>query len=210
MADVAHRKKFLARDDLKERERRQSPYDELLLESKHWPAHFLPDGNMHAYESRVKELADFLTGRGMHPVHVRRILRTGDLVTKEGVAMWLRLYLRKLRDHERIVGTSPVFVGGAVPRSAIADLALTMLECFHPKIGDQLISLFQELLDVDRHRRRRAQLDRLDRMFRAAAKIDALYELTGEPPLSVRFVARTFGVSPSTSLKRLRLWSTRR
>ena len=111
-------------------------------------------------------------------------LRTHDSETKDAVAVWLRGELNKLRDSKT----------ATLARVDIADLAITMLEQladgFH-RIGENLLSLLRELLEVDRHRRRIAPNPKL----RMAAMIDGMALESGEV-IGVRELARRVGVRP--------------
>jgi hypothetical protein len=110
-------------------------------------------------------------------------LRGSDLDAKDRVALWLRGELNKLRDSKK----------ATLPRVEIADLAITMLEQLarFDGIGENLLSLLRELLEVDRHRKKIAPNEKL----RWAAAMDGIALLNGEF-LGVRELARRVGVSP--------------
>jgi hypothetical protein len=99
------------------------------------------------------------------------------------VALWLRGELNKLRDSKKAM----------LPRVEIADLAITMLEKLSrfDGIGENLLSLLRELLEVDRHRKKIAPNEKL----RWTAAMDGIALLNGEF-LGVRELARRVGVSP--------------
>lgn len=90
----------------------------------------------------------------------------GDPRTKEMVALWLRCELKELRNGEGTVGEAPVLKGKALSRLVIADAALTMLESVD-MVGDELLLLFQELLQIDR-RRKALATSHSDKLERAA------------------------------------------
>ena len=76
-------------------------------------------------------------------------------------------------------------------KSVISDVAIELLECIG---GKSLVCLFQELLDVDRHRKSLAEdFIQLD----AAAQAEARLELQGGK-MGVRAFAKNLSVSPST------------
>jgi hypothetical protein len=110
-------------------------------------------------------------------------LGTIDLDTKEKVAASLRGELKKLRDSKK----------ATLRRVEIADLAMTMLEqrARFEGVGKEQLCLFQELLDVDRHRKKVTPNEKL----RWAAAHDGLAIQNGKI-LGVRELARRAGVSP--------------
>jgi hypothetical protein len=111
-------------------------------------------------------------------------LSGSDLDAMDRVALWLRGELNKLRDSKK----------ATLPRVEIADLAITMLEQLadgFDGIGENLLSLLRELLEVDRHRKKIAPNEKL----RRAAMIDGMALENGEF-LGVRELARRVGVSP--------------
>jgi len=143
---------------------------------------------------------------GFDKLTALRALSGYDLHAMDRVALWLRGELNKLRDSKR----------ATLPRVEIADLAITMLEQlteadrlgraatflrkigieigfvegFHG-IGENLLSLLRELLEVDRHRKKIAPNEKL----RWAAAIDGMALENGEF-LGVRELARRVGVRP--------------
>jgi hypothetical protein len=150
------------------------------------------DQNEEAWFRRKSALANLIENRGAFSNHVTMLALTDSRwETKEAVATWLRGELKVLRDAEQKAGAAPVRVGGALPRSTISDIAVELLEC----IGGQSLScLFQELLDIDRHRRSLAEdFTQLDR----AAEAEAQLELQGNK-MRVRAFAKQMGVAPST------------
>ena len=161
-------------------------------EKNYPPASMWPDQNEDAWFRRKSALADLIDNRGAFSNHVTMLALTDSgWETKETVASWLRDELKVLRDAERKVGAAPVRVGGALSRTTISDIAVEMLEC----IGGQSLScLFQELLDIDRHRNSLAKdFTQLD----GAAEVEAQLELQGSK-MRVRAFARQMGVAPST------------
>jgi hypothetical protein len=111
--------------------------------------------------------------------------------TKERCALWLRKEV-VLREGEARTGVAPVRNRLSLSRIEIADLAVTMLECLD--VGDNLLCLFQELLNVDRHRKelatRHANLER-------AAQTEAQITLQGFP-CGVQQLAKYVSVRPSS------------
>jgi hypothetical protein len=111
-------------------------------------------------------------------------LCTHDSETKDAVALWLRGELNKLRDSKT----------ATLARVEIADLAITMLEQLADGfdwIGENLLSLLRELLEVDRHRRKIVPNPKL----RMAAMIDGMALESGEV-IGVRELARRVSVRP--------------
>jgi hypothetical protein len=101
-----------------------------------------------------------------------------------------------LRGGEKEIGAAPILKGNALSRIVIADLAMTMLECLHKDVGQNLICLLQELLDVDRHRK--ASSAKEDRTkFENAARTEARLRVQGKIR-TVREFAKLLFVSPST------------
>jgi hypothetical protein len=154
-----------------------------------------PDGwseSDEAHFHRRDVNSDFIEKRGRFPKAVVYVaLNDRDWETKESVAAWLRTELKSLRDAERTPGAAPVRRGKALSRIEISEIAVELLECIG---GEQLIYLFQELLDIDRHRKSLA-----DDQFKLdqAAQIEATAELQGDS-LGVRSLADRMSVSPST------------
>jgi len=125
---------------------------------------------------------------------VSEALVDSDPATKEKAAVWLRSELATLRDAEK-KGQHPVRRGKTLSRLDIADLAFTMLESARAP-GDQLLSLLQELLNVDRHRKSLAASSH--EQFDRAANWEAQSALQGAG-CGVRELARRVSVSVSTA-----------
>lgn len=137
-------------------------------------------------------MSELIEEQGRFSHHVATLALTdSDWETKETVAAWLRDELKMLRDAEVEPGTAPVRRRGAMSRTAISDVAIELLESI---AGESLICLFQELLDVDRHRKSLAEaFVQLDR----AAEAEAQLGLQGAT-MGVRKFADHLSVSPST------------
>jgi hypothetical protein len=88
-------------------------------------------------------------------------------------------------------GAAPVRRGKALSRIEISEIAIELLECV---AGPKLTCLFQELLDVDRHRK---SLSEVFSQLDIAAEVEAQTQLQGKP-LGVREFAKQLLVSPST------------
>jgi hypothetical protein len=112
---------------------------------------------------------------------------------KEPVAAWLRVELEKVRRGEKKVGAAPILNGEAVSRLIIADLAMGMLENCDGQPGEKLIGLFQELLNVDRHRNAVYEKSTPKSKYHRAASIDAQEDKVG-----LREMAGILSVSPAT------------
>jgi hypothetical protein len=121
---------------------------------------------------------------GFDPQTALFALKGSDLDAKDRVTLWLRGELNKLRDSKK----------ATLPRVEIADLAITMLEQLarFDGIGENLLSLLRELLEVDRHRKKIAPNEKL----RWAAAIDGIMALENGKFLGVRELARRVGVRP--------------
>jgi hypothetical protein len=85
-----------------------------------------------------------------HGSDAQLALTDSNWETKETVASWLRKELKVLREAESEPGTAPVRRRGALSKTMISDVAIELLECIG---GESLVCLFQELLDIDRHRK---------------------------------------------------------
>jgi hypothetical protein len=140
-----------------------------------------------AHEKRIQERGGFRTKEEAHLVLVDRRWET-----KERCALWLRTELKRLRDAEARTGVAPLRNRLSLSRIEIADVAVTMLECLG--VGDHLLCLFQELLNVDRHRR---ELATSDANLDIAAQIEAQVSLQGLP-CGVRELAKSVSVRPSS------------
>src|SRR5262249_43129691 len=161
-------------------------------ENNEWPQYLWPDGTEDAWFHRKSVDSDFIEKRGGFPHDVVILALTDpDWETKESVAAWLRQELKLLREAEVKPGAAPVRRGKTLSRIEISEIAVELLQCLG---GEILLCLFQELLDVDRHRKSLAdgffQLDR-------AAEIEAMAQLQGVS-LGVRLLAKRMSVSPST------------
>jgi hypothetical protein len=107
-----------------------------------------------------------------------------NLDATDRVALWLRGELNKLRDSKK----------AKLPRVEIADLAITMLEQLSgfDGIGENLLSLLRELLEVDRHRKKIAPNEKLT----LAARMDGMAFQNYGKFFGVRELARRVGVRP--------------
>jgi hypothetical protein len=158
----------------------------------HWPEYLIPDGTDDAWFHRKSVNSDLIEKRGGFSSHIATLaLINPRWETKEAVATWLRNELKRLREAEAKLGSAPVRRGMTMSRTAISDIAMELLECIG---GNSLICLFQELLDVDRHRR---SLGEDYAQLNMAAGIEAQSELQGKR-MGVREFAQEISVSPST------------
>jgi hypothetical protein len=158
-----------------------------------WPDHVRADVTLDAYFQRMSSLKTLLRTKG--EFEEREAFDAVSNVgpeTKEKPAKWLRSELKKLRDCER-KGDHSVRRGKTLSRLSIAALAFTMLESTDA-LGDELLSLFQELLNLDRHRRTLSSHGQFD----DAANTEAQFALQGEP-MGVRKLQRTMKISASTA-----------
>lgn len=161
-------------------------------EDNHWPEYLWPDVNDDAWFHRKSALINLVEMRGGFSHHISLLALTdSEWETKETVASWLRRELKGLREAEMTAGASPVRRGGALSRSEISDIAIELLGCIG---GESLVCLFQELLDVDRHRKSLAE-DFIQ--LEAAADLEAQLELQ-DGRLGVRAFAKVLSVAPST------------
>jgi hypothetical protein len=162
-------------------------------EKANWaPQYLWPDRTLEATLHRKWAVSDLIEKRGGFSHHVASLALTDPAwETKETVASWLRKELGVLRDAEAKSGSAPVRLLGVLSRTEISDVAVELLECIG---GEALVCLFQELLDIDRHRKSLAdgfiQLDK-------AAQTEAQLELQGVK-IGVRELAKEMAVSPST------------
>jgi hypothetical protein len=160
-----------------------------------WPEGDTMQG-FEAYSRRVSAHSKLLQERARLPdADASKAILHSDPATKEVASLWLRGELYRLREQEKIVGAAPVLKEKLVSRLLIADLAMTMLECC--SVGDELIGLFAELLDVDRHRK--ALADNHSEAKQRAISIEAQTALTGRK-LGVRQLAKVVAVAPATIL----------
>jgi hypothetical protein len=163
-----------------------------VAEDEEWAEELWPDGSIDAWFHRKATDSDFIEKRGGFPHHVVTLALTDpDWETKETVAEWLRKELRHLRKAEANPGAAPVRRGKALARIEISEIAIELLECL---AGQKLTCLFQELLDVDRHRK---ALSEEFSQLEAAAEIEAQTRLQGRP-LGVRELAKLMSVAPSS------------
>jgi hypothetical protein len=112
----------------------------------------------------------------------------------ERVAIWLRKELLKLRRLDR-QNAHAARRRLALPLPEICDLALTMIERSSLKPGNNLICLIQELLHVDRHRKRLAELHSEE--LEKALVLESHMAIEGKK-IGVNELARLVGVNPST------------
>ncbi|NEU97020.1 hypothetical protein [Bradyrhizobium uaiense] len=160
--------------------------------SNRFPEYLCPDMNDDAWFHRKSAASELIEKRGEFSSHVSMLaLVDSDWETKEAVASWLRRELKVLRVAEGKSGGAPVRRNVALSRTVISDVAVELLECIG---GEALVCLFQELLDIDRHRRSRAEsFVQLDR----AAEMEAQLNLQGRHT-RVRELAGHMSVSPSS------------
>jgi hypothetical protein len=160
--------------------------------SERHPEYLWPDGTEDAWFHRKSAVSRVIEKRGGFSSRVATIAITdSNWETKEAVARWLRNKLKVLREAEAKTGTAPARRKVALSRTMISDIALELLECIG---GDSLICLFQELLDVDRHRKSVSEnFIQLDQ----AAATEAQLELQGVQ-MGVRAFASLMSVSPSS------------
>jgi hypothetical protein len=125
-----------------------------------------------------------------------------DPEIREKVAVWLVKEVKRLRDGERQIGTAPVLSGKTMSRLDIADLAMTILENSEQKPGKDLLNLFEQLLDLDRHRKAFAEFR--SEKFDLAVSIDGRLTLEGRAPSAYK-LARRLSVSPTTIISWRRL-----
>jgi hypothetical protein len=158
--------------------------------------HVTKDVTLDAYMRRMDSLEKMLLNYGKFSRDAAvKALVNSDPATKEAVAAWLRIELDRLRKAEAKLGTAPVRRKLALSRLDIADAALTMVQAIKGPCGNELLSLLQELLNVDRHRQ---QLFRhCSDLFEAAANFDAQLEIY-EKNFSARELAKRVGVSQPT------------
>jgi hypothetical protein len=156
------------------------------------PEPLLPDVSLEAWSHRMSAASHLLEKRGGFSSDVATLALTDpDWETKEAVASWLRRELEILRKAEEKTGTAPVRRKAALSRTAISDVAIELLEGI---AGEALICLFQELLDVDRHRKSLAENFV---SLNSAAELEAHFQLQGLD-LGVRELANRMSVSPSS------------
>jgi hypothetical protein len=155
--------------------------------------HARADVSLDAFMSRVNAHVELIEKRGRFQ-HEEASLAVVNRAweTKERCALWLRTELKSLRQGEARIGAAPIRNRLALSRIKIADLAVTMLECLF--VGDNLLRLFQELLNVDRHRE---ELGTRDARLEDAAQIEDQLTLQGLP-CGVQKLAKMVSVRPSS------------
>jgi hypothetical protein len=159
------------------------------------PEYLWPDVTMDAWFHRKSSVSTTIEKRGGFSHRVATFALTDpDWETKHAVAVWLRKELSKLRKAEAQPGSAPVRRSKAMSRVEIAEVAIELLESLDDSVGENLICLFQELLDVDRHRR---SLAAAFCQIEKAAETEAQIQLQGLP-CGVRRFAASLCVSPST------------
>lgn len=165
-----------------------------------WSEDVLSDYTLEAFMRRLDRLQQILIDRGKFSRdEVTRALVSSRADTKEGVARWLRTQLQELRHAKTVRGAAPVLNAKALPRSLMADLSMTMLECLDEAPGENLTSLFRELLDVDRHRKNNADETANHEKFEHAVSIAAQARLRGFKPHGVRDLSKELKVSTSVA-----------
>jgi hypothetical protein len=161
-------------------------------EEKEWAEELWPDGSTDAWFHRKYSDETFIKKHGGFSDHVVMLALTDpDWETKETVAAWLRKELKQLREAEATPGAAPVRQGKAMSRIEIAEIAVELLACL---AGQKLTCLFQELLDVDRHRK---LLSETFSQLESATDLEAQAQLQGKE-LGVRLFAKAMSVSPSS------------
>jgi hypothetical protein len=156
-----------------------------------WPRHIGSNESFDAYERRLAAHCELMRKRGGFRLEeaAQAVISTNP-EDKQAVARWLRGELKKLREAE--TGSAPVRRGKS--RLIIADLAMTMtesLEC----LGEDLVGLLRQLLDVDRHRKALAEIR--SEKFETAVSILAEGYLKGQK-YGIRKLAKMVSTSPST------------
>jgi hypothetical protein len=167
--------------------------------SNHCPDYPVPDEGRDARWERWNAVERTLTDKaGLKRSEATNAVTSKYPITKEKAAKWLRSELRRLRDFQKS-GRHPSRRGTTLSLLEISDIAFTMLEALDC-VGDELLSLLQELLNLDRHRRSlAANLEAID----VAAQLGAQVTLKGKE-LGVRELARHLSISVSTASAWLR------
>ena len=154
------------------------------------------DIDFESYVRRVDGHQSLLQERGQFSRRESLEALTGDnSELHQRVAEWLRGELANLREQQLQSG-AVVRLGRALSRLEIADVALTLIESASGNVGDQMLCLLQELLDVDRHRVYLAEKNIPAR--EAAASIDARRAYHGQKKLGIRELAKMVSASPSS------------
>jgi len=157
-----------------------------------WAEHVLHDVGFEAYSRRLsKHLNLLVTKADFTEADALKALTQGDedLVNRAGG--WLRDQLSNLRRRRKQKEGAIIRLRKAMSEILIADIALTLLEASTCNVPDNLISLLQELLGVDKHRQALAKDVPL--MQKAAAVQAQIGQRMG-----VRAVAKIVGCSPDT------------
>lgn len=158
-----------------------------------WASHNLHDVDLHSWARRLRLLQGQIIKRGhFNRKAAERALVDHSAKSKEEVARWLRDELRVLR-RPRV--SAPVRNNISLSRLFISDVAITMLQFLKRAPGENLICLLQELLEVDRHRRKESEFQ--GETYAHALRVAALKSLQGVK-FGVRDQARFVGVDPST------------
>lgn len=159
-----------------------------------WPDHVHADVSLDGYCQRMGIVERILIDKaGLLKAEASAALISSDPATKEKGAKWLRSELQQLRDYQKN-GAHPTRRGTTLSLLEISDVAFTMLEAING-VDDELLSLLQELLNVDRHRRSIAvNLE----TFKWAANSEAQAVLQGAD-YGVRDLAREYSISVSTA-----------
>lgn len=159
-----------------------------------WPDHVHADVSLDGYFERMDAVRRVLAEKaGLQKAEVSAALTSADPRTKEKGAKWLRSELQRLRDAQKS-GGHPARRGTTLSLLEIADVAFTLLEAIN-SVDDELLSLLQELLNLDRHRR---MLGANVEAFDLAANSEAQQTLQGRAP-GVRELARENSISVSTA-----------
>lgn len=160
---------------------------------------FLKSGVELDYSIRVKKLLQSLDVTKEEIEHL--LFRKDErlcLKTKN-VAQRLRAELCKLREQEKVRGSSPARRQKMLSRTDIAEVAILLLEDIFLPASDEneLVRLFEELLSVDRRRSAFASQPELTEAYYKAAERDAEEIRTGRE-VGVRDLAKYAGVSVGT------------
>jgi hypothetical protein len=120
-----------------------------------WPDHRLPDESRDARFERYSALERMLIDKmGLKKREAATALINVYPITKEKTAKLLRSELGKLRDAQKR-GRHPSRRHTTLSLLEISDAAFTMVEAVGC-LGDELSTLLEELLNLDRYRRSRA------------------------------------------------------
>ena len=158
-----------------------------------WPDHIAYDITLEALHERMNRLYYILVERGgFKYMDAKNILTGLDQTGIENVAKWLRQEIAQLREVEKLGEAAPVRRGLTMSPADISDLAVTLLEALLDQSEPELIALIAELLNVDKHRRDKAQRSKKEEMGNAAF-IEAQIE-----GLSNRDLAKEVGVDHTT------------